>query len=168
MNLAGQSGHEGRMALEIRLHAGSRNALASLFSEADDSESEIASYRDLGEVLVADRDGEIVGHVQIVEGAGAGQFELKSLAVCKRLRSQGIGSALVEAALAHCRERHARTVSLATAAASIEALKFYQRLGFRIRRVIRDFYTPARGYRPLQLDGIPLLDEVILDIELRP
>ena len=169
MNLAAPSGNEGQMeqALDIRLHTGSRDELESLFSEADDSESEIASYRDLGEVLVADFGGEIVGHVQIVEGAGAGRFELKSLAVREHLRSQGIGSALVEAALSHCRDRDGRTVYVATAAASIDALKFYQRLGFRIRRVIRDFYTPERGYRSLLLNAIPLLDEVILDIELR-
>ena len=58
------------------------------------------------------------------------------------------------------------TTDCATAAASIEALKFYQRLGFRIQRVIRDFYSAERGYRPLLLNGIPLRDEVILDFAL--
>ena len=57
-----------------------------------------------------------------------------------------------------------QSILVATAAASIHALKFYQRQGFRIRRVIRDFYVPSRGYRPLELNGIPLLDEVILDM----
>jgi ribosomal protein S18 acetylase RimI-like enzyme len=152
--------------VEISIYSGSRDGLAPLFSEADDSESEIASYRDLGEVLVAIEHGEIVGHVQVVEGVEPGIFELKSLAVQEELRSRGIGTALAQAALAHCRNRGARQIIVATAAASIEALKFYQRLGFRIRRIIRDFYVPSRGYRPLLLNGIPLLDEVILDIAL--
>jgi len=55
---------------------------------------------------------------------------------------------------------------VATAAASIGALQFYQRQGFRFRRIIRDYYTSDRGYRPLELNGIALLDEVILDLEL--
>ena len=108
-------------------------------------------------------DGQTVGHVQIVPTAEPHQFEVKSLAVQEELRSRGIGAALVEAACTYSRERHARTLILATAAASIQALQFYQRHGFRMLRVIRDFYAPERGYRPLELNGIPLRDEVILD-----
>lgn len=152
--------------VEISVHSGSREPLAALFSEADDSESEIANYRDLGEVLVASEAGEIVGHVQIVETAEAGVAELKSLAVSESRRSRGIGTELVQAALALCRACDVRVVTVATAAASIDALKFYQRQGFRIQRVVRDFYVPSRGYRPMTLNGIPLLDEVILDVAL--
>jgi len=170
MNLTAPPGNERRMeqagAIEIGLHSGSRDALASLFSEADDSESEIAGYRDLGDVLVARHSGTIVGHVQIVGTGEAGTAEIKSIAVYEERRSRGIGTALIQAALGRCRGQDVRLVRLATAAASIDALKFYQRQGFRIRRVIRDFYTPERGYRPLLLNGIPLLDELILDIDL--
>jgi ribosomal protein S18 acetylase RimI-like enzyme len=150
----------------IGLYEGPRDALASLFAEADDSESQIASYRELGKILVARRDGTILGHIQLVETGEAGTFELKSIAVDQQWRSQGIGAALIQAALAHCRDRDALWLVVATAAASIQALKFYQRQGFRISHVIRDFYGPERGYRPLDIDGIPLLDEVILDLAL--
>lgn len=162
----GPAKNEGNPVLEISVHSGSREFLASLFSEADDSESEIAAYRDLGEVLVAVDEGRVVGHVQIIEAAEPGMFELKSLAVREEKRSQGIGTALVQAALARCTEKGARGISVATAAASTDALKFYQRQGFRMQRVVRDFYVPSRGYRPFMLNGIPLLDEVILDMKL--
>jgi ribosomal protein S18 acetylase RimI-like enzyme len=152
--------------IEISLHSGSREPLASLFSEADDSESQIASYRDLGDLLVAIEAGHVLGHAQLVETEEPGIVELKSLAVREERRSQGIGAALVASAIAYCRSSEARKVQVATAAASIDALKFYQRQGFRMQRVIRDFYSSARGYRPLQLNGIPLLDEVILDLDL--
>lgn len=150
--------------IEVKEHTGPRDVLDALFSEADDSESEIASYRDLGEVLVALDDGKIVGHVQIIGHAGVA--EIKSVAVYEEKRSLGIGTMLIQAALERCREMEARLVQLATAAASTDALKFYQRQGFRMRRIIRDFYVSERGYRPYVLNGIPLLDEVILDLEL--
>lgn len=150
--------------VSISIHAGSREVLASLFAEADDSPSEIASYRDLGEVLVATEEGRIIGHAQIVPSEKEGVFELKSLAVSEDRRSQGVGAALVQAALAHCRANGARSIFVATAAASVGALKFYQRQGFRMQRIIRDFYSPSRGYRPLEINGIKLLDEVILDL----
>lgn len=150
----------------IGLYDGPRDVLMPLFSEADDFESQIASYRDFGNVLVASEEGRIIGHVQIIETAETGRFELKSLAVDEQRRSQGIGTALVQAAVAHCRDANARSLFVATAAASIGALQFYQRLGFRISHVIRDFYVPERGYRSLELNGIPLLDEVVLDMPL--
>jgi ribosomal protein S18 acetylase RimI-like enzyme len=154
--------------INVRTYSGSRDALDGLFSEADDSESEMARYRDLGEVLVALEDAEIVGHVQVVDSAEPGIFEIKSIAVLEARRSGGVGTALIQAALARCRELDARLVRVATAAASTDALKFYQRQGFRIARIIRDFYGPQRGYRPHLLNGIPLLDEVILELELQP
>jgi len=101
-----------------------------------------------------------------VDTGEPGIVEIKSIAVREERRCKGIGTALILAALARCREIDARQVRVATAAASTDALKFYQRQGFRIRRVIRDFYVASRGYRPLELNGIPLRDEVILDLEL--
>jgi ribosomal protein S18 acetylase RimI-like enzyme len=152
--------------MEIRLHQGPREALQPLFAEADDSEDQIASYRDLGEVLVAVEEGRIIGHALVVETDEEGIFEIKSLAVREDRRSRGIGARLIAAACDYCRARGGRSVVLATAAASILALKFYQRLGFRIQRIIRDFYSAERGYVPLELDGIVLRDEVILDLDL--
>ena len=152
--------------MQIHIHEGARDALQALFSEADDSDEQIASYCDLGEVLVAVDHGKIIGHAQVVGSNEQGIFEIKSLAVREDLRSQGVGAKLVAAACDHCRERGGRLVVLATAAASIPALQFYQRQGFRVQRVIRDFYSPERGYRPLELNGIRLRDEIILDLDL--
>jgi hypothetical protein len=56
------------------------------------------------------------------------------------------------------------TVLVATAAADIGNLRFYQRQGFRMRSVERDAFTPATGYPPgLLIDGIELRDRVWLD-----
>jgi RimJ/RimL family protein N-acetyltransferase len=50
---------------------------------------------------------------------------------------------------------------VATAAADIGNLRFYQRLGFRMRSLERDAFTPATGYEPgLRIDGIELRDRV--------
>ena len=120
---------------QIQIYEGSRDLLDPLFAEADDSEGQIAGYKNLGEVLVAVVDGDIVGQVLIAQTDEPETFEIKSLAVEESWRSQGIGAELVEAACAHCRQQQGRSVLVATAAASIAALKFYQRQGFRIRRV---------------------------------
>ena len=59
------------------------------------------------------------------------------------------------------------TILVATAAADIGNLRFYQRQGFRMRSVERDAFTPATGYPPgLLIDGIELRDRVRLDREV--
>jgi hypothetical protein len=46
---------------------------------------------------------------------------------------------------------------LATAAADVGNLRFYQRCGFRMTRVVHDLFTPEAGYPPrMEIDGIPL------------
>lgn len=56
---------------------------------------------------------------------------------------------------------------VATAAASTGNLRFYQRLGFRLRSIERDAFTTATGYPAgIRWDGIELRDRVWLDYPL--
>jgi hypothetical protein len=56
------------------------------------------------------------------------------------------------------------TIVVATAAAGVGTLRFYQRQGFRMRWIERDAFTAAAGYPPgIRIDGIDLRDRVWLD-----
>jgi GNAT superfamily N-acetyltransferase len=150
----------------IRRHEGDREILRALFREADDSEQEIDSYIDEGELLTAVEDGEIIGHLLLIDG-GDGAFELKSMAVVESRRGTGAGRELVAAALRRCRDRGASRLLVATAAADTGNLRFYQRQGFRLAAVERDAFGPGSGYADdIVIDGIPLRDRVWLDQEL--
>ena len=53
---------------------------------------------------------------------------------------------------------------VATASADVGNLRFYQRLGFRMRSIDRDAFTADTGYEPgLRIDGIELRDRAWLD-----
>ncbi len=153
--------------MRIERYEADRGALLSLFALADNSAAHIATYVSLGEILVA-RDGlHIVGHAQIVDSDEAGVLELKSLAVLETRQGEGIGRALVEAAIGRCRERNSHRLIVSTAAAAVDTLRFYQRRGFRMFRVVQDAFGPATGYpEGLLLDGIPLRDQVFLEFEV--
>jgi GNAT superfamily N-acetyltransferase len=144
-----------------------RIALLPLFELADDSQAQIASYICLGEVLVA-RDGDrMIGHLQIIETGDAGIFELKSMAVSETRQGEGIGRDLIEAAVARCRGRNGHRLIVSTATADIGNLRFYQRQGFRMYRIVQDAVGPSTGYREGTLvDGIPLRDQVFLHLDL--
>lgn len=57
---------------------------------------------------------------------------------------------------------------VATAAADLDNLRFYQQLGFRMLSIERDAFTVATGYDPTTVDGIELRDRVWLDLSLDP
>jgi lactoylglutathione lyase len=139
-----------------------RTELLPLFELADDSRSEISSYIELGEVLVARRETLTIGHIQVISKAG--ESEIKSLAVTKNEQGRGVGSALVRAALVQAFSAGALRVRIATASADIDNLRFYQRLGFRMDSVEHDAFTVDRGYRSTEGDGIPVRDRVWLSI----
>jgi len=142
-----------------------REPLRPLFREADDSEQQISTYLNLGTLLVAEDDGEIIGHLQLIPGNDT--TELKSMAVAKGRRGAGVGRALVRAALEHCRQNAARRLLVATAAADTGNLRFYQRQGFRMLSVERDAFVASTGYPgEIIIDGIPLRDRVWLGQDL--
>jgi ribosomal protein S18 acetylase RimI-like enzyme len=153
----------------IEWYAGDRDVLRPLFELAEDSAAELDSYLRTGRVLVARSGPQIVGHLQLTGTGQPGQAEVKNMAVSEDRQGQGIGRRLMQAALTLLAADGATTVRVATAAADIGNLRFYQRLGFRMRSVERDAFTEASGYPPgSQVDGIPLRDRVWLDIQLAP
>jgi ribosomal protein S18 acetylase RimI-like enzyme len=163
-------GH-GLNSVTIAEYHGPRAALRRLFELAEDSAVALDDYIGAGDVLVAidDEADAIVGHVQIVETARPDEGEIKNMAVEPARRHSGIGRALVASAVHHARERSQSTLTVATAAADIGNLRFYQRLGFRFRSVERDAFTPATGYPSrLQIDGIELRDRVWLELCVDP
>src|SRR3954453_22642999 len=111
-------------AIEVTVHTGRRNELRALFEEAEDSGSELDAYIDQGEVLVAVGGGRALGHLQLVTHAD--RSEIKNMAVVAEHRGRGIGRRLVDAALARATRRQVTTVEVATAAADVGNLRFYQ------------------------------------------
>jgi predicted N-acetyltransferase YhbS len=147
----------------VFVHAGDRGQLRSLFELAEDSTAQLDAYLEQGTVLVAACDGEVVGHLQLVT-AKPGVLEIKNMAVRPSHQRRGVGAALVAAALVAARGGRNPLVQVATAAADTGNLRFYQRLGFRMREIERDAFTEATGYPPgSEVNGIALRDRVWLD-----
>jgi GNAT superfamily N-acetyltransferase len=150
--------------LRIETYDGPRGDLRSLFELAEDSAAELDSYIDAGRVLVAVSDGEIIGHLQLTGTGEPQEAEIKNMAVREDRQGQGVGRLLIQAAIDLATAGAVRSILVATAAADIGNLRFYQRQGFRMRSVERDAFTPATGYPAgLLIDGIELRDRVWLD-----
>jgi GNAT superfamily N-acetyltransferase len=148
-------------SVRIGWHHGDRRPLRALFEEAEDSQVQLDAYIDAGRLLVAHVGDRAVGHLQLVDTGRDREVEVKNMAVLSGLRGTGIGRQLVEHAVTSSRKGGYDQIIVATAAADIDNLRFYQRCGFRFSSVERDAFGAHAGYRgDLTIDGISLRDRV--------
>jgi GNAT superfamily N-acetyltransferase len=87
------------------------------------------------EIVVVERDGEVVGTLQLsfiagLSHMGARRAQIEAVRVDHRFRSLGIGARLLEWAIERARERACRFVQLTTHVERPDARRFYERLGF--------------------------------------
>lgn len=147
--------------VQIDWYDGDRTALRPLFEEAEDSAAQLDAYVDEGRVLVARLGARAVGHLQLVDTQQPGEVELKNMAVTEAVRGTGIGRRLVAHAIEVLRAEGQTRLVVATAAADVGNLRFYQRCGFRFSDIDRDAFVVETGYpESITIEGIPLLDRV--------
>src|SRR5215213_5595390 len=102
------------------------------------------SHRDL-EWSFRAADGEVIGHLQVVP-RDEEVWDVTNTAVVESQRGRGAGRALLERAVDEARAAGVRRMIVATGAADVGNLRFYQRCGFRMTRVVKDVFTPVNGY----------------------
>jgi ribosomal protein S18 acetylase RimI-like enzyme len=140
-----------------------REAWVPLLELADEP-APLRAYLQEGELFgLVPVDGEQLAAVLVVT-AEPGVAELRAVAVAEAAQGQGVGTRVIEAVLDELRRRGTRRVVVGTASSGTRQLAFYQRCGFRVSHVERDFFTTAKGYpADLSENGIPTRDMVWMD-----
>lgn len=149
-----------------------RTALLDLLLLADESEQQVRSYMQKGELFAwrLNEGEDAVGIVLVVpvNGEDSNDVELRAVAVREELQGRGIGRQMLTAVLGVLSQEGRRRVFVGTANAGIRQLAYYQKAGFRFHHIERDFFSPARGYPAnMREDGIPLRDMVWMDLDLQ-
>jgi len=144
-----------------------REAWVELLELADEP-APLRSYLQDGTLygVVDEASGRPRAAVLTIDGAD-GSTELRAVAVAEDEQGTGLGSWLVAEVCERLRARGIRRVVVGTATSGIRQLGFYQRLGFRLSRIERDFFSAERGYPAgLSENGIPTRDMAWMDREL--
>ncbi|MER7004211.1 GNAT family N-acetyltransferase [Dactylosporangium sp. NPDC000555] len=110
----------------------------------------------------AARDGGVPVGAAVVRWAAREPSEIVYLAVAREQRRLGHGRRILAALQAEL-PAHGRRLIVGTANSSLDNIAFYQRCGFRMLTVHRDFFAYIRP--PIHEDGIPMLDMIVFSFD---
>ncbi|UNK21155.1 GNAT family N-acetyltransferase [Paenibacillus sp. N3/727] len=131
---------------------------------ADPSEQLVQEYIQRGQCFVAEREEEIVG-VYVLLPTRPDTVELVNVAVEESLHGQGIGKQLVNHAVQSARQLGFTTIEVGTGSTGVGQLALYQKCGFRMTSIDRDFFI--RHYdEEIYENGMRLYDMVRLSQDL--
>ena len=146
--------------MEIRLLNDGANLPMNLLLEADPSEELVREYCSNGFVYESAVDDELMG-VYVLLPLTDGIVEIKNIAVAEDARGQGYGKRLIQHALSEAERLGFGNVEIGTGNSSVDQLMLYQKCGFRIDSIDRDFFT--RNYpEPIFENGIHCRDMIRL------
>ena len=95
---------------------------------------------ELGDLLIAEQNGSLVGYVVITWGwgieSGGAEALVDEMFVTDAYRNQGVGTLLMTAAIENARAREVKVVFLETESDNPESRVLYDRLGFELESSI--------------------------------
>ncbi len=131
---------------------------------ADESLELVEEYIQRGQCFVAEADQLIIGEYVLLPTRPA-TVELVNIAVNESWQGRGIGKQLVNHAVKHARILGYQTIEIGTGNSGFGQLALYQKCGFRMVGIDRDFYV--RHYaEEIYENGIQLRDMVRLSQDL--
>lgn len=110
-----------------------------LLVTADPSESLVKDYLKKGLCYISEEKNQIIG-VYVLLPRKEGLIELINLAVAEIYLGKGLGKKLVMHAIEEARMLGYKVIEVGTGNSSIGQLALYQKCGFRINRIDRDFF----------------------------
>ncbi|WP_410515210.1 GNAT family N-acetyltransferase [Paenibacillus sp. BR2-3] len=150
--------------MKIRLLKASEDAPIELLLLADPSEEIIKEYLARGQCFVAHINEEIIGALVLIRTRPE-TVEIVNIAVREDFQGKGIGKKLIFNAMEKAKEQNAKTIEIGTGNSSIDQLMIYQKCGFRITGIDRDFFT--RHYKEeIHENGIQCRDMIRLGLDL--
>ena len=141
-----------------------KSVLFDLLQLADPSKTHIEAYLTNGTCYLAKIGDETIGAMVLQELDGT-TMELKNIAVSPSQQGRGYGKVLLEYAIKTCRDSGYNKLIVGTGNSSIGQLAFYQKSGFEIQHIIKNYFVDHYP-EPIFEDGIQCKHMVVLEKRL--
>lgn len=132
---------------------------------ADPSRKIIEAYLTRAECFVMENQNQLIG-TYVLLPTRPETIELVNIAVQENFQNKGIGKQLIRHALERAKEQGFQTIEVGTGNSSMSQLAFYQKCGFRITGVDKDFFV-EHYEEELMENGILCRDMIRLSKSLR-
>ncbi len=106
---------------------------------ADPSKKLIDEYLKTSKIFVVEKNEKVIGTV-VLQIISEILCEIKNVAVLPEFQGQGIGKYLIENITLVARQSNFRTIQIGTANSSIGQLYLYQKLGFELSEIRKNFF----------------------------
>lgn len=138
-----------------------RNTPVDLLLMADPSFNNINSYIKDSRVLVASKKTDIIGIIVFIKRTSE-TYEVMNLAVEEKSRGKGVAKRLLKAVDTKMIPLGAKKLIIGTRNSSIEKLGLYQKFGFRISEIEKDYYV--NNYKEdIWENGILCRDRIVFE-----
>lgn len=131
---------------------------------ADPSKEMINTYINESEVYFALHNEDVIG-VLVMQSLTTDTVEIKNVAVKPELQRRGVGSYLIKNVIEISRQNNQKEIFIGTANSSSEQLSLYQKLGFEISSVKKNYFTENYS-EAIYENGIQAKHQLILKMEL--
>lgn len=136
-----------------------------LLLEADPSEQNINKYLKKGFIYLAEHEKKTAG-VLVLMQIGDSSMEIMNLAVNDHFRGKGIAKKLIAHARQVCADQNIAYLEIGTGNSSLNQLALYQKCGFRMEKVIGNYFIDHYGEQIFE-NGIQCMDMVRLKMNIR-
>ena len=142
---------------------GNREAFLPQLLLADESEVAVRKYLDKGTLYKINCEELLVGVALVIPQTNT-TIELKNIAIVPKYQGKGIGKEILRQLTEECQKDGYQTVLVGTANSSIDNIAFYQKAGFRMEAIEKDYFSHYP--EPIYENGIRALDMIFFSKQL--
>lgn len=134
----------------------------NLLFRADPSKKLIQDYLQAGMLFARSKDGHPIA-VMVLQELSPDKLEIKNIAVDPRFENRGIATKLLQDAVHFAKVHHYQQLQIGTGSTSFKQLYLYQKIGFRVTEIKRNFFVKNYG-QPIHENGLLLRDVLVLTL----
>lgn len=135
-----------------------------LLKLADPSRKLIEQYTTSGSSYIAKHKDKIVGVIVLLP-INSSSIEIKNIAILEAFQDKGFGKELLQYANNLSKQKGYKTLVIGTGNSSIYQLKLYQKVGFEIVKIKRNFFLKHYDH-PIIENGIQCKHLIVLEKRL--